>query len=64
MLMNQINETSNMNYFEIEKPEKYIFFQQSKGVRLRAQSGIQMLLFDNMAVNINGKNTALDDDGL
>ena len=50
--------------FEKEKPEKYTISQQSKWVLLRANSGTMMLLFDNMAVNMNGKTTAEHDDGL
>ena len=53
------NETCK-NYFKIEKNCKLRYFFNSLNecytLLLRANSGIQMLLFDNMVVKLNGKN--------
>ena len=51
------NETCK-NYFKIEKNCKlrYFFNSLNECYTLRANSGIQMLLFDNMVVKLNGKN--------
>ena len=39
----------------MESLEKYVTFYKSKQVRLMANSGTKVLLFTNMAVNMNGE---------